>query len=75
MTFEEFEKKYNEGLEKDGYGDDRTWIELPTKEVAEITNVDGDYYSCLLHDSDGNPMLPYINTNSLYEMYAELVGE
>ena len=58
----------------DGYGCQRAWIELPTKEVAEITLEDGIYIA-LLHDKNGYPMLPMFETEDLYELFAELIGE
>lgn len=59
----------------DGYGCVRAWIGLPTKEVAEITLEEGGVYSALLHDENGNPMLPMIEAKSLYELFADLIGE
>lgn len=70
---EEVEKQYTEG-NTDGYGTQQAWIDLPTGESADITKEDG-YYSALLYDSEGNSMLPYINANSLYELFCELIGE
>ena len=60
--------------DRDGYGCPRAWIELPTKEVAEITLEDG-IYIVLLHDENGYPMLPMFETEDLYELFAELIEE
>ena len=76
MNYEKFKRKVEGDFEKhrDGWKNPVSFIHLPTNEVAVITYED-DEYSCLLHDSDGNPILSYINTDNLYEMYVELMGE
>lgn len=76
--FDEYIDEVNKQMENkedvDGYDYPRAWIDLPTKEVAEITFEDG-VYSALLHDENGNPMLPMIEAESLYELFADLIGE
>lgn len=54
----------------DGYGCARAWIELPTGEVAEITLQEDGNYSALIHDPNGNPMLPYLTANNPNKLFA-----
>ena len=77
--FDEYINEVNKQMESkediDGWGCVRAWIDLPTKEVAEITLEEGGVYSALLHDENGDPMLPMIEAESLYELFADLIGE
>ena len=72
---EEVNKQIKSKEDIDGYGCVRAWIDLPTKEVAEITLEEDGVYSALLHDESGIPMLPMIEAESLYELFADLIGE
>lgn len=70
----EVKKQFADG-NTDGYGMPQAMINLPSGELADITKEEDSYYSALLYDSDGNSMLPYINADSLYELFCKLIGE
>ena len=41
----------------------------------EITYEDNSYYSMLVHDKEGNPILPYCNADTLEELFESYMNE
>ena len=41
----------------------------------EITYEDNSYYSMLVHDKEGNPILPYYNADTLEELFEFYMNE
>lgn len=69
----ETELQFLQGNE-DGWGSPLAWIELETGESLEITyEAEAEQYSMLIHDSDGNPMLPYYNADTVEDLLMEVI--
>lgn len=52
----------------DGYGTPIAFV--GNDEVTfEVTYEDNSYYSMLVHDKEGNPILPYCNADTLEELF------
>lgn len=41
----------------------------------EVTYEDSKYYSMLVHDKEGNPILPYYNADTLEELFESYMNE
>ena len=41
----------------------------------EVTYEDNSYYSMLVHDKEGNPILPYYNADTLEELFESYMNE
>ena len=58
----------------DGYGTPIAFI--GNDDVTfEITYEDNSYYSMLVHDKEGNPILPYYNADTLEELFESYMNE
>ena len=58
----------------DGYGTPIAFIEIRTGESLEITyEEESEQYSMLIHDVEGNPMLPYYNADTVEELLMEVI--
>ena len=58
----------------DGYGTPIAFI--GNDDVTfEITFEDNSYYSMLVHDKEGNPILPYYNADTLEELFESYMNE
>ena len=58
----------------DGYGTPIAFI--GNDDVTfEVTYEDNNYYSMLVHDKEGNPILPYYNANTLEELFETYINE
>ena len=44
-------------------------------EMFEVTYEDNSYYSMLVHDKEGNPILPYYNADTLEELFGSYMNE
>ena len=58
----------------DGYGAPIAFIENDDV-TFEITYEDNSYYSMLVHDKEGNPILPYYNADTLEELCESYMNE
>lgn len=69
----ETELQFLQGNE-DGYGTLIAFVEIETGESLEITyEEEAKQYSMLIHDTEGNPMLPYYNADSVEELLMEVI--
>ena len=58
----------------DGYGNPIAFV--GNDDVTfEVTYEDNSYYSMLVHDKEGNPILPYYNADTLEELFESYMNE
>ena len=66
---EEQEKEFN----KNGYGEPIAYIGIDTGETLEIIfDRDNEKYSMLIHDAEGNLILPYYNADTFNNLLQEI---
>ena len=58
----------------DGYGTPIAFVGNDD-EMFEVTYEDNSYYSMLVHDKEGNPILPYYNADTLEELFGSYMNE
>lgn len=58
----------------DGYGTPIAFVGNDDL-TFEVTYEDNSYYSMLIHDKEGNPILPYHNANTLEELFESYMNE
>lgn len=68
----EIELQFLEG-NTNGYGESQAYVKIDTGETLEIIYDENvEQFSMLIHDTDGNPMLPYYNADTIEELLEEV---